>query len=45
MFEESRLEYFNAAGWNEKGVPKPETLRRLGLEGVEAKLREVNLIE
>jgi len=45
MFEESRLEYFNAAGWDEKGVPKPETLRRLGLEGVEAKLREVDLIE
>ncbi|TEU04661.1 aldehyde ferredoxin oxidoreductase [Candidatus Bathyarchaeota archaeon] len=45
MFEESRLEYFRAAGWNENGVPKPETLRRLGLEDVEAKLKEVGLIK
>jgi len=45
MFEESRLEYFRAAGWNENGVPKPETLRRLGLEDVEAKLKEVSLIK
>ena len=44
MFEASRLEYFNAAGWNESGVPKPETLRRLGLGDIEAKLREVGLI-
>lgn len=45
MFEESRLEYFRAAGWNENGVPKPETLRRLGLEDVEAKLKEMGLIK
>jgi len=45
MFEELRLEYFRAAGWNENGVPKPETLRRLGLEDVEAKLKEVGLIK
>jgi len=45
MFEESRLEYFRAAGWNQNGVPKPETLRRLGLEDVEAKLKEVGLIK
>ncbi|MFB0560965.1 MAG: aldehyde ferredoxin oxidoreductase C-terminal domain-containing protein [Candidatus Lokiarchaeia archaeon] len=45
MFEESRLEYFNAAGWNENGVPKPETLRKLGLEDLEAKLREEGLIK
>jgi aldehyde:ferredoxin oxidoreductase len=44
MFEKARLEYFRAAGWNERGVPKPETLRRLGLEDVEAKLREADLI-
>ncbi|MBE0520413.1 aldehyde ferredoxin oxidoreductase [Candidatus Bathyarchaeota archaeon] len=44
-FEESRLEYFEAAGWNENGVPKPETLRKLGLEDVEAKLRDAALIE
>ncbi|UCF58772.1 MAG: aldehyde ferredoxin oxidoreductase [Candidatus Bathyarchaeota archaeon] len=45
MFEKSRLEYFRAAGWNGNGVPKPETLRRLGLEDVEAKLKEVGLIK
>ncbi|KYK36137.1 MAG: aldehyde ferredoxin oxidoreductase [Theionarchaea archaeon DG-70-1] len=44
VFEKSKLEYFNAAGWNENGVPKPETLHNLGLEDVEAKLREVNLL-
>jgi len=32
-------------GWNENGVPKPETLRKLGLEDVEAKLRDAALIE
>ena len=45
IFEASRLEYFNAAGWNDNGVPKPETLRSLGLENVEAKLREVDIIK
>jgi len=44
-FEASRLEYFEAAGWNENGVPKPDTLRKLGLEDVEAKLKDVALIE
>jgi aldehyde:ferredoxin oxidoreductase len=45
MFEASRLKYFNAVGWNDNGVPKPETLESLGLEDVEAKLREVDLIK
>ncbi|MDH5690351.1 MAG: aldehyde ferredoxin oxidoreductase, partial [Candidatus Bathyarchaeota archaeon] len=45
MFEKSRQKYFRAAGWNENGVPKPETLRRLGLEDVEAKLKEAGLIK
>ncbi len=44
-FEESRREYFEAAGWDETGVPKPEILRRLDLDEVEAKLRDVALIE
>jgi aldehyde:ferredoxin oxidoreductase len=44
-FEEERLEYFNAAGWDENGVPKPETLKKLGLGDVETKLREVDLIK
>lgn len=33
-----------AVGWNDNGVPKPKTLRSLGLEDVEVKLREVDLI-
>jgi aldehyde:ferredoxin oxidoreductase len=45
MFEEARLKYYNAVGWDEDGVPRPETLRRLGLENVEAKLKEVDLIK
>jgi len=32
-------------GCDVNGVPEPETLRKLGLSGVEAKLREVNIIE
>ncbi len=44
-FEESRREYFEAAGWDENGVPKPEILRRLDLDEVEAKLKDVALIE
>ncbi|MGC8831777.1 MAG: aldehyde ferredoxin oxidoreductase C-terminal domain-containing protein [Thermoproteota archaeon] len=43
-FEKERLEYFKAVGWDENGVPKPQTLRRLRLTDVEAKLREVDLI-
>lgn len=43
-FEKSKLEYFDAAGWNKNGVPKPETLHNLGLKDVEVKLREASLI-
>jgi aldehyde:ferredoxin oxidoreductase len=45
LFEDSRLEYYNAAGWTENGVPKPETLRELGLKDVEAKLKEIGLLK
>jgi aldehyde:ferredoxin oxidoreductase len=44
-FEKSRLQYFEAAGWNENGVPKPETLRKLDLENVEAKLKDAALLK
>jgi len=44
-FEEDRLEYYRLVGWDENGVPKPETLRKLGLREVEIKLREVGLIK
>lgn len=44
-FEETRMQYFNAVGWDENGVPKPETLKKLNLEDVEKKLRETGLIQ
>ena len=44
-FEEARRAYFEAAGWNENGVPKPETLRKLGLQDVEVELRNASVIE
>lgn len=43
VFEKARLEYYKAVGWNENGVPESETLKKLDLAGVEAKLREVGL--
>ncbi|WXG44235.1 MAG: aldehyde ferredoxin oxidoreductase C-terminal domain-containing protein [Promethearchaeati archaeon SRVP18_Atabeyarchaeia-1] len=38
-FERDRLEYYGAVGWDENGVPTPETLRRLGLQDLGAKLK------
>jgi aldehyde:ferredoxin oxidoreductase len=40
-FEADRLKYYEAVGWDEDGVPTPETLKRLSLENVEAKLKDV----
>jgi len=42
--EEEKKEYYEAVGWDEKGLPKPEVLRKLGLQSVEAKLRESNIL-
>ncbi|MGQ9680469.1 MAG: aldehyde ferredoxin oxidoreductase C-terminal domain-containing protein [Candidatus Bathyarchaeia archaeon] len=42
-FEVDRARYYEVMGWDEKGVPRAETLRRLGLEGVEDKLRRAGL--
>ncbi|MGD0329603.1 MAG: aldehyde ferredoxin oxidoreductase C-terminal domain-containing protein [Nitrososphaeria archaeon] len=33
--EEMKLEYYKVVGWNEKGVPTSETLKKLGLEDVD----------
>jgi aldehyde:ferredoxin oxidoreductase len=30
--EKQRLEYFEKVGWDEKGIPKKETLKRLGID-------------
>jgi aldehyde:ferredoxin oxidoreductase len=43
-FEDSKQEYYEAVGWDKRGVPKPETLKRLGLQDVEEKLKVVNII-
>jgi aldehyde:ferredoxin oxidoreductase len=43
-FEDSKQEYYAAVGWDKKGVPKQETLRKLGLEDVEHKLRTQNIL-
>jgi aldehyde:ferredoxin oxidoreductase len=39
-FEESKKEYYEAAGWDENGIPKSEVLKRLGLEDVDKVLEE-----
>jgi aldehyde:ferredoxin oxidoreductase len=43
-FEEDRLKYYKAVGWDENGVPTSESLRELGLESLGDKLREAHLI-
>jgi aldehyde:ferredoxin oxidoreductase len=34
-FEELRKKYYEAVGWDENGIPKPEVLKRLGLADVD----------
>jgi len=43
-FQEAKNEYYEAVGWDKNGLPKPEILRKLGLQDVEAKLRESNIL-
>jgi aldehyde:ferredoxin oxidoreductase len=43
-FEEEKNEYYEAIGWDRNGLPKPEILRKLGLQDVEKKLREMNIL-
>jgi aldehyde:ferredoxin oxidoreductase len=43
-FDESKQEYYDAVGWDENGLPKPETLRKLGLLDVEARLRKARIM-
>jgi aldehyde:ferredoxin oxidoreductase len=43
-FDESRKEYYEAVGWDENGLPKPETLKKLGLLDVEAKLKKARIM-
>jgi aldehyde:ferredoxin oxidoreductase len=43
VFEKSRAEYYRAVGWNEDGVPTPETLSSLGLSSVNSRLDAAGL--
>lgn len=43
-FKKDRQKYYRMVGWDENGVPKPETLRKLGLESVERKLKNAGII-
>jgi aldehyde:ferredoxin oxidoreductase len=40
-FEEERQKYYEAAGWDENGIPKSETLRKLGLDDVDRALEKL----
>jgi aldehyde:ferredoxin oxidoreductase len=39
--EKYRNRYYEAAGWDENGTPKPETLRKLGLKDVDKALEKL----
>jgi aldehyde:ferredoxin oxidoreductase len=43
-FEDSKQEYYEAVGWDKRGIPRPEMLRGLGLQDVEEKLRAASII-
>ncbi len=40
-FEEERKRYYEAVGWDSKGIPKSKTLRNLGLEEVDKELEKI----
>jgi aldehyde:ferredoxin oxidoreductase len=39
--KKSVQEYYESAGWDENGIPKPEALKKLGLENVNAALNRL----
>jgi len=41
LVEERKKEYYKAIGWDERGIPKSESLRKLGLEDVDRALRRI----
>jgi aldehyde:ferredoxin oxidoreductase len=43
-FEEEKNEYYEALGWDKNGLPKPNTLRKLGLQSVEKRLIEAKIL-
>ena len=40
-FQKKKKEYYEAVGWDEKGVPSSEVLRRLGLDDVDRTLKKL----
>ena len=40
-FEEEKRKYYQAVGWDEKGIPTSEILRKLGLEDVDKALEKL----
>jgi aldehyde:ferredoxin oxidoreductase len=41
IVKQKRQTYFDTLGWDERGIPKKETLERLGLSDVEPKMRDL----
>ncbi|MCW4055163.1 MAG: aldehyde ferredoxin oxidoreductase [Candidatus Bathyarchaeota archaeon] len=39
--EKAKKEYYKEAGWDEKGIPRPAVLKKLGLQDVDKKLRKL----
>jgi aldehyde:ferredoxin oxidoreductase len=44
LFEEEKQEYYEAVGWDKKGLPKTDVLRKLGLQDVENKLKRAGVL-
>lgn len=44
LFEEEKQEYYEFVGWDKKGLPKTDVLRKLGLQDVENKLKRAGVL-
>ncbi len=44
LFEEQKHEYYEFVGWDKKGLPRTDVLRRLGLQNVETKLKRAGIL-
>jgi len=43
--QEARVEYYEAIGWDENGIPESEELRRLGLDDVDKRVKKLRELE
>lgn len=41
MVEERKMEYYKTIGWDKRGIPKTETLQKLGLDNVDRTLKRL----